>query len=194
MITALGRLRRELESEAAPHAELFPEVPFVPLNVGRVDGGTAVNVVPEVCTLELGLRPLPGMSSASLSARVERAALEAAAPLTPEITILSDSPPMLVRDDAPVLHGLCALTGQHRPATVSYATDAGWLQRLGMDCVLFGPGSIDVAHRPNEYVPRSELAAARGLLQQAIASACEARAARPTTAGSVSPPPGAPRG
>jgi acetylornithine deacetylase len=185
VVTALAALRRELETEAAPHAELFPEVPFVPLNIGTVHGGTAVNVVPERCTMELGLRPLPGMDSAALAARVESVVRGAVAPLTPDFTILSDSPPMLVRDEAPVLRRLCALTGQDRAGTVSFATDAGWLQRLGMDCVLFGPGSIDVAHRPNEFVPKSELAAARHLLQQAIADACETPATGSFAAGSA---------
>jgi acetylornithine deacetylase len=51
---------------------------------------------------------------------------------------------------------------------VGYATDAGWLQSLGMQCVLFGPGSIRVAHKPDEHVPISHLA--RG--HQVLAALC----------------------
>jgi acetylornithine deacetylase len=173
VVAALGELRRELEAEAAPHRELFPEVPFVPLNVGTIHGGSAVNVVPDRCVLELGLRPLPGADSRQLAERVERAARRAAAPLVPEIELLGDSPPMLVADDAPVLRALCALAGGEA-TTVSFATDAGWLQRLGMECILFGPGSISVAHRPNEFVPKADLAAARTVLERAIGQFCGA--------------------
>jgi acetylornithine deacetylase len=172
VIAALARLRRELAAEAAPHAELFPEVPFVPLNVGRVQGGAAINVVPDRCIVELGLRALPGVDSRRLAERVEQAARAAAAPFVPEVEVLADSPPLLVPEEAPLLRRLCSLVGQRETATVSFATDAGWLQSLGMDCVLFGPGSIDAAHRPNEHVPKADLAAARAVLERAIEGCC----------------------
>jgi acetylornithine deacetylase len=171
-IVALERLRRELESEAAPHRELFPEVPFVPLNVATVHGGSAINVVPDRCAVELGVRPLPGIASEELVERVSRTVREAAT-LEPEIEILSDSPPMLLDEAAPIHRHLCALTGQSEGASVSFATDAGWLQRLGMDCAIFGPGSIEVAHKPNESLPKSDLAAARGYLERTIRQFCE---------------------
>jgi acetylornithine deacetylase len=174
VIAALARLRRELAAEGAPNAELFPEVPFVPLNVGKVQGGAAINVVPDRCAVELGLRALPGVDSRRLAERVERAARAAAAPFEPEIEVLADSQPLLVAEDAPLLRRLCALVGQHDSATVSFATDAGWLQRLGMDCVIFGPGSIDAAHRPNEHVPKADLTAARAVLERAIEGCCGA--------------------
>jgi acetylornithine deacetylase len=90
------------------------------------------------------------------------------------VEILADSPPLLVDESAPVLRRLRGLVGQDDTgaATVGFATDAGWLQRLGMDCVLFGPGSIAAAHRPNELVPKSDLAAARQVLELAIEDFC----------------------
>src|SRR6185295_9420619 len=90
VIVALARLRRELEAEAPPHRELFPEVPFVPLNLGTVHGGSAINVVPDRCAVEIGVRPLPGIPSEELIKRVSRAIREAAAPFEPEIELLSD--------------------------------------------------------------------------------------------------------
>jgi acetylornithine deacetylase len=188
VLRALAGLRRELAAEAAPHGELFPEVPFVPLNVGRVRGGAAINVVPDRCVIELGLRPLPGVDSRQLAERVERAARAAVPPPAPaalppqaaspasaptlDVEVLTDSPPLLTGDEAPVLRRLRALVGQRDTVAVSFATDAGWLQRLGMDCVLFGPGSIAAAHRPNEHLPKAELAAARRVLERAIGAFC----------------------
>ncbi|HEY7213330.1 MAG TPA: acetylornithine deacetylase [Thermoanaerobaculia bacterium] len=169
---ALSRLRRELEAEPGPHRELFPEVPYVPLNVGTIHGGSAINVVPDRCAIELGARPLPGIASEELIERVSRAVREAASPFEPEIELLSDSPAMLLDEAAPIHRYLCALTGQSAGASVSFATDAGWLQRLGIDCAIFGPGSIEVAHKPNEHLPKSDLATARERLQQAIRHFC----------------------
>jgi acetylornithine deacetylase len=172
VIVALERLRRELESETAPNRELFPEVPFMPLNIGTVHGGSAVNVVPDRCAVEFGVRPLPGIASEELLERVSRTIREAAT-LDPEIELLSDSPPMLLDEAAPIHRHLCAMTGQSEGASVSFATDAGWFQRLGMDCAIFGPGSIEVAHKPNEFLPKSDLAAARGYLERTIQRFCE---------------------
>ncbi len=176
VIVALTDLRRQLETEPLPHRELFPEVPFVPLNVGTIHGGAAVNVVPDRCTLEAGVRPLPGVDSEILAERVRRAVREAAAPLEPEFELLSDSPPMLLDEASPIHRHLCELVGQRTGSSVSFATDAGWLQRLDMDCAIFGPGSIEVAHKPNEFLPKDELAAARGFLERTVQRFCmEAR-------------------
>jgi acetylornithine deacetylase len=169
---ALSRLRRELEAEPAPNRELFPEVPYVPLNVGTIHGGSAINVVPDRCAVELGARPLPGIASEELIERVSRAVHEAAAPFEPEIELLSDSPALLLDEGAQIHRYLCGLTGQSAGASVSFATDAGWLQRLGIDCAIFGPGSIEVAHKPNEHLPKDQLAAAREPLEQAIRRFC----------------------
>ncbi|HVT58709.1 MAG TPA: acetylornithine deacetylase [Thermoanaerobaculia bacterium] len=172
VIRALARIRRELEEETAPHCELFPEVPYVPLNIGTVRGGAAINVVPDRCAVEVGVRPLPGADSAALLERLRQAVLAAAAGWEPEIELLSDSPPLLLDENAPVHRYLCALVGQREGASVSFATDAGWLQRLGLDCVIFGPGSIEAAHRPNEWLAKSELAAAHDLLGRTIRHFC----------------------
>jgi acetylornithine deacetylase len=173
VITALAALRQELAAETPPNRELFPEVPFVPLNVGTVHGGSAINVVPDRCVVEIGVRPLPGIGSAELIERVERAVRAAAAPFNPEIELLSDSPPLLLDETAPIHRHLCALVGQSAGSSVSFATDAGWLQRLGLDCAIFGPGSIEVAHKPNEHLPKSEFTTARGLLAQTIEKFCQ---------------------
>jgi acetylornithine deacetylase len=174
VIVALAALRRELEAETPLNRELFPEVPFVPLNVGTVHGGSAINVVPDCCVVELGVRPLPGLGSAELIERVERAVRAAATPFAPEIELLSDSPPLLLDEAAPIHRHLCSVVGQSAGASVSFATDAGWLQRLGLDCAIFGPGSIEVAHKPNEYLPKSEFAVARELVARTIHHFCQA--------------------
>jgi acetylornithine deacetylase len=171
VVEALAALRRALEGEKPLHGELFPEVPYVPLNVGTIHGGAAINVVPDRCTVEVGLRLLPGMPSEPLLDRVREAVRAAAAPLVPEVEPLSDSPPMLLDPEAPILRHLTGLTGQEG-GSVSFATDAGWLALLGIDCAIWGPGSIAVAHKPNEHLPKAELTAARGMLETTIRRFC----------------------
>jgi len=172
VVAALTTLRRELEAERPPHGEHFPEVPYVALNQGTVHGGTAVNVVPDRCVLEGGARVLPGMDSSQLVERLRVAVAEATGPDEAIFENLGDSPPLMVAEDAPVHRALCELTGDPGGGSVSFATDGGWLQGLGLDCVIWGPGSIEVAHRPNEFLPPEDLRQAEAPLRGLIRRFC----------------------
>ncbi len=136
-IVALSGLRRTLEEERPAHSEHFPEVPFAALNVGLISGGVAINVIPDYCRIELGIR-------------------------------------LLSSEDTPIHRLLCGETGQDGSYSVSFATDGGWLQRLGLDCVIFGPGSIAVAHKPNESIPIAEMQRSAEILQRVIHRWCMA--------------------
>ncbi len=174
-IVALADLGDALKREGAPSGASFPEVPFAAINVGTVHGGSAINVVPDRCVVEIGVRTMPGLESDQLAPRVE--ATIAAVPLpegvSVQVEILSNSPPMSLSLDAPIHRLLCDLTGQEGMRSVGFATDAGWLARAGFECAIFGPGTIEVAHKPNEWMPKAEYAQARGLVEQAIARLCE---------------------
>jgi acetylornithine deacetylase len=61
---------------------------------------------------------------------------------------------------------------QHDTESVSYATDAGWLQTMGFECVIWGPGSIEVAHKPNESMPVDEFQRGAALLEDVIREHC----------------------
>jgi acetylornithine deacetylase len=74
--------------------------------------------------------------------------------------------------DADIYRTLCALLRQEETLGVAFATDAGWLQRAGFRCVLFGPGDIRVAHRANEFVPVAELRRGARLLDDIVRRRC----------------------
>ncbi len=174
VVVALSALRRQLESERPRHGEHFPETPFVALNVGRIEGGTAINVVPDRCTVEVGLRPLPEMDSAALAGRVREAVAGVAPEGRVEVEMYNDTPSMLLPEEAPIYRAVCDLSGQRETVAASYGTDAGWLACLGLDCVVFGPGTIEVAHQPNESMPKAEFFAAREALARLIDRFCRA--------------------
>src|SRR5688572_28289081 len=62
-INGLIRMRLRLAGERPRHHERFPETPYATLNIGTITGGAAVNVIPDRCEVEIGIRLLPGMSS-----------------------------------------------------------------------------------------------------------------------------------
>jgi acetylornithine deacetylase len=170
-ITALTALRRRLENERLPNADVFPAVPFAALNVGTVSGGVAANVIPDRCEIQLGIRLLPGMTVEAITNRVVAAVQdEGKDALTVEA--VSESPPMMLDSGAPIVRALCETAGERTPGSVMFASDAGWLQSVGFDCVLFGPGSIEVAHRANEFIPADQFRRAGETLDRLILRSC----------------------
>jgi acetylornithine deacetylase len=170
-IVALAELRRAMELERPPHADAFPAVPFAALNVGTISGGSAANVIPDRCDAHLGIRLLPGMMAEEMADRVH-AAVRAVVDEPFTLEPLSESPAMLLDAGAPIHRALCEAVGQQESHSVMFASDAGWLQRAGFECVLFGPGSIEVAHKPNEFLPVAEFRRAGLLLDGLIARNC----------------------
>lgn len=168
-VVALGQLRDRLREERQPTSDLFPEVPFAALNVAQIAGGVAINVVPDQCVIDVGLRVLPGMSSTDLVARVEDTLHQALGDTAYTLENRGESPPLLLDGSAPVYRNLAEELHDSVAHSVAFATDAGWFQTLDMDCVIFGPGSIEVAHKPNESIPKSHLPEAERILARVVA-------------------------
>jgi acetylornithine deacetylase len=134
--------------------------------------GEAVNIIPDRCAIDIGGRVLPGMDSAGFIQRIRDTvdALEDLGECTVET--VNVGPPLLAPADSEVHRFMCDLLSQTEDGAASYATDAGVFQQMGIDCVVCGPGPIDVAHRPNEFTTREDLAAARPIFQKAIRRFC----------------------
>jgi acetylornithine deacetylase len=177
-LNALSDLRARLEQEAVPNGEHFPAVPFVALNLALLRGGVAINIVPDRCQLDLGFRVLPGMRTEDLVATVRRTVEEALGDrVSYELVDGGHSPPMLLEEDHELHRYLCGLMDQEGTRSASYATDAGWFQEGGFECLLWGPGTIEVAHKPNEWIPKEEFHRASRLLDRIVAERCGAGAA-----------------
>jgi acetylornithine deacetylase len=171
-IASLAELRATMERERPAQGEHFPEVPYAALNVGVVQGGSAANVIPDRCSVQLGIRLVPGMKAADVSERIREAVATALPEEQFELATLGESPAMLLDEGAPLHRELSSLVGQTGTESVAFATDAGWLQRVGYHCVIFGPGDIKVAHRANEFVPIAELEKAGMVLDELIRRRC----------------------
>jgi acetylornithine deacetylase len=89
-----------------------------------------------------------------------------------DLDYISLSPALMLPEDADLHRELGAELGEEGSRSVMFATDAGWLQTAGFRCVLFGPGDIEVAHRPNEFVPAADLVGAGRVLEAQIARRC----------------------
>lgn len=156
-IGALSQLRNSLEREETEYGSYFGAVPFVTLNIAQIHGGSATNVVPDRCRLDIGIRMMPGMTGAPMVDRVRDAVTSALNGRPFNLSIVSESPPMLLPPDNDLYQTVCRRLGQSDTRSVYFATDAGWLGRSDFDCVICGPGNMDTAHKPNEWIARGDL-------------------------------------
>jgi acetylornithine deacetylase len=141
------------------------EVPYTTLHVGVVRGGTVCNIVPAQCDLEFEIRNLPnddasrivaGMraDAAAIASSVQRAEMDVGI----DFKVTNEYPPLDTPADSEVVALVAALTGQHERIKVGFGSEGGlFSERLGVPTVVCGPGSIDQAHKPDEFIDRDQL-------------------------------------
>ncbi len=174
VITALSGLRQALEGESSEYGRYFGEVPFVTLNVAQIGGGSATNVVPDRCELNVGIRLMPGMELEAMVERVRETIARTIPDREFELVVVNESPPMLLPEDNELYQTVCGEVGQTQTASVYFATDAGWLSRADFDCVILGPGNMDTAHKPNEWIPAGDLPRGSAMLERIVRHYCVA--------------------
>ncbi|MBU6335176.1 MAG: M20 family metallopeptidase [Chloroflexi bacterium] len=152
VVTQLEAYAARLGTQIAPH----PLCGSATLSVGRIEGGTSVNIVPDQCVIEIDRRLVPGEDPAAA-----RAAICA---LVADAGVVRCDPPWLeapgLRDDANgwLAARLLALQQADDPAAprhaigVPYGTNAATISRAGVPAVVFGPGSIAQAHTTDEFI------------------------------------------
>ncbi|MDP1670755.1 MAG: M20/M25/M40 family metallo-hydrolase, partial [Alphaproteobacteria bacterium] len=124
------------------------------------------------------IRPLPGQDPDEIAARFNAYAMNKVLPALRAISAQAsittrqraDVPPLAPQDASPAQVLVTALRGSNAMHAVSYTTEAGIFQDAGIPAVVCGPGSIDQAHKPDEFVARSELAACDAFLRQLLAA------------------------
>jgi acetylornithine deacetylase len=175
VIAAMTALAEELAGERSELPGLI--TPWTVVNTGCIHGGSAINIVPEHCVLKVGLRPLPGARTDALLERIRAhiAPLDAAAvDRGGSITVVrSQDTPGLLTEAGTALEALLRPDAAiPEVGGVPFATDGGNLARLGTRALIFGPGSIDVAHRPDEFVPCSALHTTRMAVERIVRARC----------------------
>ncbi len=140
-------------------------VPFTTMQTGLIRGGLAANIVPKDCEFIFEARTLPGASEHKLLQEVK----DYAATLLPEmrrvepnaqisVEVTNSAPGMNMKETDDIVKLATALSRNKPNGAVSYGTEGGLFQRAGIPTVICGPGDIEQAHRPNEFVSLEQLA------------------------------------
>ena len=163
LIEVITGLARRLEAEADPASPFLPK--GATLTIGQIHGGTAVNILARECVFAFDLRAAPGIDAlqvlkpvfdkaAALDAELKARAPEAGVRIDPR----SNTPPLRPDPEGAAEPLARRLAGDNGPArVVSYAAEAGQFQQAGFSTVICGPGSIEQAHQPDEYLEIAQL-------------------------------------
>ncbi|GHC34025.1 acetylornithine deacetylase [Aidingimonas halophila] len=165
LVTKIEDIMSELRTEGRVD-EAF-NVAHSSLHVGKIQGGTAINIMARECHFDWEIRHLPDDKAEELLERLTAYADELQAGLrqrAPEIRIetkcLTDTVPALADRDNQTALTLChQLLDSRRNEAVAYATEAGQYQGAGLSTIICGPGSIAQAHQPDEYIDHEQLEA-----------------------------------
>ena len=169
----VGRVRDMAEDfeKNEPRFEGF-DVPFSTSSVGQFHGGIADNVVPRDAEFRYEFRDLPTANAAQMQAEV----LAYAQSLEPAMKKVSQDagfgfeticeiPSFLGSKDDPITHLAQRLSGERSTTLVAFGTEAGLFKNAGIPTVVSGPGSIQQAHQPDEFVSLEQLARCEAFLQ-----------------------------
>ncbi|MBE0405992.1 acetylornithine deacetylase [Psychrobacter sp. AOP22-C1-22] len=153
------------------------DVPYSTLSVGTIQGGTATNIVPNLCEFTFDYRNLPHMTQEDIVAPIQEkvaeltAQMQARAPETGIELMQEESVPAMTDSDSAELQQLIvALTGDDQRHKVAYATEGGQFTNSGIPTIICGPGSIEQAHKADEYVALSEIERCDSFLQRLLES------------------------
>jgi acetylornithine deacetylase len=170
---------RDIQSDIAKnslHDEAY-DVPYTTLHVGRIEGGVALNIVPNTCQFAFEIRNLPEDDPSRIMARINAAAHRMLAPLREEfpeadiqIDITNTYPPLGTAPDAQVVEFVKSLTGSNSTLKVAFGTEGGLFSSLlDIPTVVCGPGSMAQGHKPDEFINVDQLAKCDAMLDALLA-------------------------
>ena len=157
LIAHLATLAEEIAS--LPHFLDGASPPFSTINVGTINGGQQINIVPAECRFVWEIRAVPGHDPNDVITRFNDYANSLVTGMRdkfPEAAIhtavTSASAPFVPEDNSAAETLVKSLAGTNEAGAVAFGTEAPCYQQAGMSVVIFGPGSINQAHKPDEYI------------------------------------------
>jgi acetylornithine deacetylase len=184
-ISVAARFVAELESIAGdlrktddPEGNFDP--PFSTLNIGVISGGIAMNIVPESCVINWEMRLLPGTNPAwifdrltAFATRIEHESRNTGGTALIRTELVTTVPGLAPEPDALAEKLAKRFAQRNGASSVSYGTEAGHFQAIGIPTVICGPGNIAQAHRADEFVTVSQLNDCAGFLESLITFCAE---------------------
>jgi len=149
-------------------------VPYPTLNLGCIHGGDNPNRICGLCELQFDVRTLPGMKMQDIRDEIRGLIKDIAPKFGVEVLYEPASPGAPSAEtpaESPFVQYIEKLTGETAGA-LAFGTEAPYFRQMGLDAVILGPGRIEQAHQPDEYIPMENIAPMVGYLMQLIQYYC----------------------
>ncbi|CAJ2917491.1 acetylornithine deacetylase [Burkholderia pseudomallei] len=152
------------------------DVPFTTAQTSLIQGGNAVNTVPAECQFSFEFRNLPTLDPDAIFARIDAYARDTLLPrmrrehpnAAIEFSKVAAAPGLDAAEQAAITELVRSLTADQEKRKVAYGTEAGLFQRAGIPSVVCGPGYIEQAHKPNEFVELEQLASCERFVRKLV--------------------------
>ncbi len=173
LVAELTRIADDLRAAGDPTGRFDP--PYTSVHVGVIEGGTARNIIPKLCRFHWEYRGVPGIDAETLVVdRFNAYARDVVAPMLrrtfagARIETVNEVrvPGVAPEPGSPAETLALRLAGRNRTVTVPYGTEAGQFQGAGIPTVVCGPGSINQAHQPDEYITLAALAEGEAFMRR----------------------------
>src|SRR5262249_11693192 len=180
-IDAVGQIQHE--RRLTPRAEfkaIFPDAPYDVFNFGTIQGGIALNMIAEECTLRISYRSMPDADPLALHREVvkrldrldtcdhvqgeHRASIE----VGPAMVV----PPLNSERDTPLESVLFDVTGTRDSGGGPFGSDGGWFAQNGITSLICGPGDLEQAHQPNESIGRDAFERGPAIILEVVDRLC----------------------
>jgi acetylornithine deacetylase len=162
-----------LELQAQNRNPLF-KVPVPTLNLGYIHGGDNPNRICADCELHIDIRTLPGMEIDALLSAMQSRLRDAVAGSGLELTcsaLIEGTPPMDTPAASEIVRSTEELTG-YEATSAAFGTEGPYFNQMGISTVILGPGDIDQAHQPDEYLAADRIVPGIDLLRKLIRRFC----------------------
>ena len=175
LIEWANEMNAENRAKMPSEIDVLFEPPWTTVHVGKIEGGTAHNITALDCHFVLSFRVVPGESVAAWNQRLRDKVAEIEAGMQavrPEARIeleeVFDVPGLVPEAEGEAEQIVRRLTGDNATRVVSYGTEAGHFQNGGYSAVICGPGNIEQAHQPNEFLSVEQFEAGQGFMRRLL--------------------------
>ncbi len=174
MHQVIGQLMQLKENLARNYSNQAFDVTEPTLNLGAIHGGDNANRICGQCELDIDMRSLPGMADSELILLLSETLKPLAEKYPNRVSFseLDPSSPSFEQNQSSELVTIAEEISGHHCCAVNYATEAPFIQQLGCQTIVLGPGSIDQAHQPNEFLAHSEIEKTEKILVNMIQRYC----------------------
>ncbi len=171
-ISKLMELREELKKREPKNSIFTP--PYTTLGIGRIKGGLARNVIADQCVVDWELRPVVPEDGEYVNKKMDAYVKDVLLPEMKKVYPKADIKKEIIgeiigfskEEESEAINLICNLTGDNSREVVSFGTEAGLFQEIGISTVVCGPGSVEQAHTIDEYVSFEQLKKCLALLIQ----------------------------